>query len=73
MDPILRQIVDRCHVSLSNRGLIKYMISCLTDKRRTWVALDKGIRKDIMNIAIDRHELNKGIYQTTMRGGFTHE
>ena len=69
MDPILRQIVDRCHVSISNRELIKYMISCLTHKRQTWLTLEREVRKEIMNQAIDQHELNKGVYQMVMRGG----
>ena len=47
--PIVRQIIDRdCHVSLSNRAVIRHVISNLRDGRQTYFAMPREDRRSML-------------------------
>lgn len=63
MNPLVAQIVDRCHVSRSNRDVITEVVSRMRHGRRTFLAQPKASRRRIMMDAILRHQLNRGLYR----------
>jgi len=65
---IVCQIVGRCHVSESNRTIIRYFISRLKQKERTWRGLSKSDRREWLRQIIECHSLNVGLYRFVMRG-----
>lgn len=67
---IISQIVDRCHVGNSNLFVIRYVISRLKNKYRTFKAMPKDQRRKIMQEAIRIHEENKAEYRRVMSGRF---
>lgn len=67
--PIVRQIIDRdCHVSLSNRSVIRHVISRLRDGRATFRAITLGDRKNLMRQCIKVHRENREFYVDLMSG-----
>lgn len=67
--PIIAQIIDRdCHVSLSNRAVIRHVISKLKHGYDTFRALSKDDRKAFMRQCIVRHQKNWELYVAVMRG-----
>lgn len=67
IDPIIRQIVDRCHVSDSNLRAIRYVISRLKNKYRTFAAMSKASRRNLMQQTIQAHKENRALYNRVMR------
>ena len=65
---MIRQIVDRCHVGESNRAVIKYVISRLKRKYKTWAAMPRGDRKTMMREIIRIHRANLECYNHVMDG-----
>ena len=65
---MIRQIVDRCHVGESNRAVIKYVISRLKRKYKTWTAMPRGDRKTMMREIIRIHRANRKLYHDVMKG-----
>lgn len=65
---MIRQIVDRCHVSDSNFHVIKYVISRLKRKYKTWKSLSQVERKKMMKEIIKIHKENRSLYNFVMRG-----
>jgi len=68
VDPIIEQVVSRCHVGESNRAVIKYVISRLKCGRRTWTKLPRTIRRAAMLQAIAVHRANRQLYSDVMTG-----
>lgn len=67
--PIIAQIIDRdCHVSLSNRAVIRHVISKLKHGYRTFRDLPKEERKSFMQQCIAQHNQNWELYVAVMRG-----
>lgn len=67
--PILRQIIDRdCHVSLTNREVMRHVISKLKDGYRTFRAMPKRDRRDLLRQCIACHRENWRLYVEVMRG-----
>ena len=66
-DPMVRMIVNRCHVGESNRRVIRYLISRLKDKYATFKALPKARRRALMTDAIRVHADNRALYRDVMR------
>ena len=64
---MIHQIVGRCHVSLSNRAVIKYLVSRF--KPGAWRSLTRGERKKWMREAIRCHSANRRLYRDVMSGG----
>ncbi len=56
---IVNQVVDRCHVSDSNRKIIKYVISCLARGYASFQDMPKDHRKTLMQLCIKRHTANR--------------
>jgi hypothetical protein len=71
IDPYIRQIVNRCHVSQSNLSVIKYVISRLKNKYKTWKALNRETRRKAMQQTIEAHKQNKNQYYKVMSGNFS--
>ena len=65
---MIRQIVDRCHVGESNRAVIKYVISRLKQKYKTWATMPRGDRKTMMREIIRIHRTNRSLYNDAMGG-----
>jgi hypothetical protein len=67
--PIVRQIIDRdCHVSATNRDVIRHVISKLKHGHRTFRAMAKRERRDMMKQCIACHRENLRLYADVMRG-----
>ena len=48
--PIIRQIIDRdCHVSWSNRRVIRHVVSKLRDGQRTFRAMPREDRRTLLS------------------------
>jgi hypothetical protein len=67
-DPIVHQIVDRQHVSGSDRTVIKAVIRGLRRGYQTWRACPKAFRRAAMQQVIARHRDNQRQYQWVMGG-----
>lgn len=71
INPIVEQIINRdCHVSWTNRRVIKHVISRLKHKRKTWLGLPNNVRKDLMRDCITVHKLNGELFHMVMTGKF---
>lgn len=67
--PIVRQIVDRdCHVSISNRAVIRHVISKLRGGMQTFREMPKKDRRELMRQCIARHRQNWEEYVNVMGG-----
>ena len=69
MSMISNQIVDRCHVADSNRTVIRYLLSRMKSYR-AYRAHPKKERHALLREAIDRHAVNRKLYQRVMGGRF---
>ncbi|MEZ6131297.1 MAG: hypothetical protein R3C59_21690 [Planctomycetaceae bacterium] len=75
--PIVRQIIDRdCHIGISNRAVIRHVISKLRSGMNTFRQMSKADRRDLMRQCIARHRENQELYVDVMGGwsslGMTH-
>ena len=69
IDPIVRQIIDRdCHVAISNRAVIRHVISKFRDGLDTFRQRPKAERRDLMRQCIARHRQNREQYVNVMGG-----
>lgn len=67
--PIVRQIIDRdCHVSMSNRAVIRHVVSKLKDGHKTFRAMPKVDRRRLMEGCISVHRQNWKLYAYVMHG-----
>lgn len=67
--PIVRQIIERDrHVSLSNREVIRHVISKLRDGYETFHALPKADRRRLVEDCIKVHAQNQLLYAEVMGG-----
>ena len=64
--PIVRQVVNRCHVGTPPRELIRYVRSRLSDEGRSADAWPR--RKDIYRQALVQHGRNRDEYARVMAG-----
>jgi hypothetical protein len=65
---MIRHIVDRCHVGEPNLAVIKYVISRLKRKYKTWAVMPRGDRKTMMREIIRIHRANRKLYNDVMKG-----
>ncbi len=66
---IVERIVDRdCHVSESNRAVIRHVASKIRGGVPGFLKLPRETRREVMQAAIARHALNGGLYDAVMRG-----
>ena len=69
IDPIVRQIIDRdCHVAISNRAVIRHVISKLRGEMQTFRAMPREERREWMRQCIARHQQNREQYVAVMGG-----
>jgi hypothetical protein len=68
MDPIIRQIVDRCHVGDSYTEVIHYVISRMANGYQTFAALPRKRRRDLLKAIVKCHKDNRKLYSFVMRG-----
>jgi hypothetical protein len=67
--PIIAQIVDRdCHVSLSNREVVRHVISQLKSGYHTFRAMKKRDRRRLIEECVARHRANWLLYAAVMNG-----
>ena len=68
MNPFVRQIVERCHVGDTNREVIRYVISRIKGKYKTFRKLPREQRKQLLRDAVQCHRENRDLYCYVMRG-----
>ena len=67
MHPIVRQIIDRdCHVAMSNRAVMRHVISRLRDGYATFRTMPQGDRKELLRQCRDQHRANRELYVAVM-------
>ena len=59
-NPIIRQIVNRCHVGESNSAVLRYVVSRM--KSGAWRAQSRAERKRIMRAALKMHAENRALF-----------
>ncbi len=65
--PIVRQIINRdCHVSMTNRAVVKYVISKLKQKHKTFKTIPKEDRRRFIEDCIYIHTENRSLYRYVM-------
>jgi hypothetical protein len=70
MRPVVRQVIDRdCHVSLSNRAVLRHVISKLRHGWATFRQMPKADRKELLRQRVQTHKENWGLYHFVMSGG----
>lgn len=67
---IIGQIVGRCSVGMSNREVIRYVISRLKHKEKTFWSMSKSQRRELMQLCIKEHSENRQLYVDVMNGNF---
>jgi len=71
MGLMVSRIVDRCHVGMSNREMIYYVISRLKHpSRQTYWAMPKEVRKLFLRTAVACHKSNQSLYKAVTSGRF---
>jgi len=66
---IIGMIIARdCHVSLSNRAVIKHVISRLKNGYNTFRTLSKEDRRYLMERCIEEHKENQKLYDLVTKG-----
>ena len=65
---IVNQIVDRLHVGAGKLEVIRYVISRMQSGYKTFKAVPKASRRDIIKQALARHKSNQELYQYVMGG-----
>ena len=66
MDPMIRRIVDRCHVAESNLAVVRYVLSRF--KHGAFWSLTRADRRTVIASAIARHAENRALYVAVMGG-----
>ena len=65
--PIVRQIIDRdCHVAETNLGVIRHVVSKLSDGYATLRALPKADRRRFFEDCVAVHLANRAEYEAVM-------
>lgn len=66
---IIRQIVDRdCHISMSNRDVVRHVISKLQDGFKTFRSMEKADRRAFIAACIAHHQSNLLLYCDVSNG-----
>ena len=63
MEFAIARIVRRLHVSASDMDVIRAVIDSLKDKKRTFLAQPKDVRRDLMKAAINAAADNRRFFQ----------
>ena len=67
MHPIVRQIIDRdCHVGMSNRAVMRHVISRLKDGWKTFRQMPKEDRRELLRQCREAHRENRELYVAVM-------
>lgn len=67
--PIVQQVIDRdCHVSMSNREVVRHVISKLRGGYHTFRAMKKHDRRRLIEDCLTRHRANWLLYASVMSG-----
>ena len=67
-DPIIRQIVARCHVSETPRAVARYVISRLARGYETWRSTPRARRCAALRQIFTDHAANRRTYAQVMKG-----
>jgi hypothetical protein len=65
---IIRQIVGRCHVSDSNRTVIRYFVSRLRKEYSTLRDMPRSQRREQLRAVIEEHAANRKLFQKVTSG-----
>jgi acyl-CoA reductase-like NAD-dependent aldehyde dehydrogenase len=63
---MIAQIVGRCHVGERYSEVLRYLISRLRHGKRTWRAMDRARRREVLRILVDEHDENREVYAQVM-------
>ena len=67
---MLGYLVDKCHVSESFLGVVRYMLSKVKGGHKAWMKLPRNARREALVYMLARHNSNKGLYNSVASGRF---
>lgn len=56
-------IVDRCHVGDSYRNVMRYLVSRLMHKERSYREMPKKDRRTLWNMVCKQHDKNRNVFK----------
>lgn len=65
---IIRHIVGNAHVGMSNKKVIRFVISRLKNRESTFWSMSKQDRRLFIETCIKEHAENRDLYNDVMRG-----
>ena len=65
---MIRQIVGRCHISETNKEVIRYVISRLQNGYQTYKFMPKSARRKMLQEIVKEHNSNIEEYHMVMGG-----
>jgi len=65
---IINQIVDRIHVGTGKLDVIRFVVGHMKNGYKTFKALSKDSRRDLIRKAWERHGYNQELYRYVMGG-----
>lgn len=71
INPIVRQIVNRCHCGDSHLSVIRYLSTRVKGGTRAFLKVDRRERRDIMRQAIAVHDANRSLHDAVMSGNMS--
>lgn len=68
VDPIIRNIVSRCHVSNTDQDVIRYVVSRLKDGWETYRSWPVWYRAGFIKQILRVHRANQSLYRRVVSG-----
>jgi len=69
---MLYRLVGQCHVGSTNKQVFQYVISKMKHGRKTWLAVSKEERKEVLRELIRLHKENRDLYNSVQSGKFSY-
>ena len=67
-DPMVRHVVDRCHVADRYSDVLRELVSTVRGKKRGWRAASRQQRRLATAMVVWQHNENLRLYWEVMRG-----
>ena len=65
---MISQIVGRCHIGEDYTDVLRYVITRIKGKKKTWRKLPREERREIVREVCKEHKANRELYNYVMRG-----
>lgn len=66
--PILRQVLGRVHVGVSNLQAVRTCIKALKGRYKTFLGLKRSEKRSFIKAVVKMHGQNRDLYRTVMGG-----